>query len=157
MANTYTQIYIHIVFAVKNRLSLIKPECEVELYRYIAGACKSRHHHLRAIGGDKDHIHMLVSMNPAESISALVQSIKIQTSKWMHEHFHIPDFAWQSGFGAFSYSQAFLPQVETYILNQKDHHKKVTFEQEMRMIYQKAGIDYDERYMLMGYERMSDT
>lgn len=151
MANTYTQIYMHIVFAVKNREALIKPELEDEFYKYIAGACKNRKHHLRAIGGIADHLHLLVGMHPSESVSDLVQSLKIQTSKWMHEDKGMACFGWQSGFGAFSYSQAFLPQVEHYILNQKEHHKKTSFEDEMREIYKKAGIDYDERYMMQGF------
>lgn len=143
---------MHIIFAVKNRASLIKPEHETELYPYIAGACKNHKHHLRAIGGDKDHLHLLVGMHPAESVSDLVQSLKIQTSKWMHDRFHVEEFSWQTGFGAFSYSKAFLPQVEHYILNQKEHHKKVTFEDEMREIYKMAGIDFDERYILKSPE-----
>ena len=156
MANTYTQIYMHIIFAVKNRMSLITPEHESGLYAYIAGACNNHKHHLLAIGGWKDHVHLLIGMHPAESVSDLVQSLKIQTSKWMREHYGVAWFSWQSGFGAFSYSKSFLPQVEHYIQNQKEHHKKFSFEEEMRMIYKEAGIDYDERYMMKGENTLTD-
>jgi len=152
MANTYTQIYMHIVFAVKKRESLIKPEYESELYAYICGACKNRKHHVRAINGTTDHIHMLVGMHPAESVSDLVQSIKIQTSKWMYEHFGIGGFSWQTGFGAFSYSKSFLPAVEKYIANQKEHHKKVSLADEMKEMLKQAEVEYDEKYILKGIE-----
>ena len=158
MANTYTQIYLHIVFAVKNRASLIKPEYEEELYSYLAGACKNRKHHLRVVGGTSDHLHLFVGMHPAESVSSLVQSLKIQTSKWMHERYNVSMFEWQSGFAAYSYSKAFIPQVENYILHQKEHHKKVSLEDEMRELCSIAGIDFDECYLLKGVVgNLSDT
>ena len=154
MANTYTQIYMHIVFAVKGRASLIQPSFEDEMYKYICGACHNRKHHVRAINGTKDHIHILVGMHPAESVSALVQSIKIETSKWLHIKHNIKEFAWQSGFAAFSYSKAFLPQVENYIANQKEHHHKQTFKEELEAIFHLAEIDYNERYMMQGVEEI---
>lgn len=150
MANTYTQLYVHIVFAVKDRDALISEEIETQLYPYIAGACKNRKHHLIAIGGMPDHVHMLVGMAPTESISEFVQSIKIQTSKWIHETFGRRKFGWQSGYGAFTYSKSLLPPVERYILKQKEHHKKKSFDEEFREILEKAGIEYDERYALKG-------
>lgn len=150
MANTYTQLYIHFVFAVKNRESLIKPAIESELYAYICGACKSRKHHVIAINGYTDHIHMLVGMHPTENPSDLMQSIKIQTSKWMHERHNVQNFSWQSGFGAFSYSKSFLPAVEKYISNQKKHHESVSFDDEIREIFQSAGIDFDDSFILKG-------
>lgn len=150
MANTYTQLYVHIVFAVKDRDALISEEIETQLYPYLAGACKNRNHHLRAIGGMPDHIHMLVGMAPTESISEFVQSIKIESSKWIHETFGKRRFGWQSGYGAFTYNKSLLPPVERYILNQKEHHKSRSFDEEIRNILEKAGIEYDERYVLKG-------
>ncbi len=148
MANTYTQIYLHVVFAVKNRESLIMPEYESELYAYICGICKNRKHHVIAINGTANHIHILISMHPSESISLLVQNIKIHTSKWFHDIKLKLSFEWQAGFGAFSYSKSLLPAVTEYISNQKTHHNSVSFEDEMKEIYRIAGIDYDERFIL---------
>ena len=150
MANTYTQIYMHIVFAVKGRISMIKPAYEKDLYNYICGACLNRKHYVRAINGAPDHIHILVGMHPAESVSELVRSIKIETSKWMHDKMGVKYFAWQNGFAAFSYSKTFLPQVERYIANQKEHHRAHTFKEEMKNIFNKAGIEYDDKYMMYG-------
>ena len=144
MANTYSQIYMHIVFSVKGRASLITPQYEQELYSYICGACHKRKHHVHAIGGMPDHVHMLVGMNPSESVSELVRSLKIETCKLMHNHFGVSKFAWQSGFAAFSYSLAFIPMVSNYILGQKEHHRKFSFKEELERIFEKAQIEYDE-------------
>ena len=158
MANTYTQIYMHVIFAVKGRESVICPEWQDELYRYMAGALKNHGHTPYTINGVEDHVHLLFGMTPKESLSDLVQSLKIQTTKYIKEQFGCLNFAWQSGFGAFSYSKSFLPAVSNYISNQKEHHKKYTFDGEIREIIEKAGIEYDERYMLKGVTKpISDT
>ncbi|MBQ0049546.1 MAG: IS200/IS605 family transposase [Bacteroidales bacterium] len=150
MANTYTQIYMHVIFAVKGRESLIRPEWQDELYRYMSGALKNHEHTPYIINGMEDHVHLLFGMTPKESLSELVQSLKIQTTKHIKEKYCRRDFSWQSGFWAFSYSKSFLPAVSHYIENQKEHHKKYSFDDEMREILEKAGIEYDERYILKG-------
>ena len=150
MANTYTQIYLHVVIAVKDRRSLIKPRFENEMYAYICGICTHRKHLVRAINGCGDHIHMLISMHPNESISELMKTVKQQTSRWIHEQHHSEFFEWQPGFGAFSYSKTLLPKVESYIANQKEHHKKVSFDEEIRNICRIAGVDFDEHFLLKG-------
>ncbi|MDO5447604.1 MAG: IS200/IS605 family transposase [Prevotellaceae bacterium] len=150
MANTYTQCYFHLIFSVKNRMSLLDEMTTLKLYPYIAGACKSRGHSLIAIGGMPDHIHLLVSMAPTEGLSAFVQSIKIQATKWIHENTSIAYFSWQSGYAAFSYSRSLLPKVEEYINNQKEHHRKHSFDEEIRAILDKSGIDYNENFILRG-------
>lgn len=156
MANTYSQIYMHIVFSVKGRASLITPQYEQELYSYICGACHKRKHHVHAIGGMPDHVHILVGMNPSESVSELVRSLKIETCKLMHNHFGFSKFAWQSGFAAFSYSLAFIPMVSNYILGQKEHHRKFSFKEELERIFEKAQIEYDEKYMMKGCDDNGD-
>lgn len=158
MANTYTQIYMHVIFAVKGRESMIRPEWQDELYRYMAGALKNHEHTPYIINGMEDHVHLLFGMTPKESLSELVQSLKIQSTKHIKEQYGCLSFAWQSGFGAFSYSKSFLPAVSNYIANQKEHHKKRSFDDEMREILGKAEIEYDERYILKGVTKpMSDT
>lgn len=152
MANTYSQIYMHIVFSVKGRASLIQPSFEDELYRYICGVCRNHKHTVIVINGTTDHIHMLISMHPSESASELVRSIKVETSKWLHEKKAIRGFAWQNGFAAFSYSKTFLPKVEHYIANQKEHHRKRTFQEEIEDIFNLAGIEYEKKYLMQGME-----
>lgn len=152
MANTYTQIYLHIIFAVSSRESLIVDEWRPELYSYISGACKNRKHFVHAINGTADHVHLLVGMHPSESVSDLVKEIKGQSSKWINDNYLHGSFAWQSGFGAFSYSKSFVPAVKQYIDNQQEHHRKVSFQDELVDIFAKAGIEYVPEYMMKGYE-----
>ena len=106
MANTYTQIYMHVIFAVKGRESMIRPEWQDELYRYMAGALKNHEHTPYIINGMEGHVHLLFGMTPKESLSELVQSLKIQSTKHIKEQYGCLSFAWQSGFGAFSYSKS---------------------------------------------------
>ena len=157
MANTYTQIYMHIVFAVARRESLIHDEWANELYKYLAGACKNRKHFVYAINGTADHVHLLIGMHPGESVADLVQSLKIQTTKWINEKFMHGEFGWQSGYGAFSYSRSLVPAVKQYVDNQRVHHKKIRFEDEMKAIFEKAGIEYNPQYVMKGFADISPT
>ena len=151
MANTYTQIYMHVVFAVQDRENLIKNEWKDDLFRYISGACKKRKHHIYAINGIADHVHLLIGMNPSESVSHLVQSIKLQSSKWINEKYSNGHFHWQNGYGAFSYSKSLLPIVCRYINNQQEHHKHISFRDEIINMLEKANIEYNPDYIMKGF------
>ena len=157
MANTYTQIYMHIVFAVGRREALIADEWADELYRYLAGACKNRKHFVCAINGTADHVHLLVGMHPGESVSELVQSLKIQSTKWINDKYLNGAFGWQSGYGAFSFSKSFVPAVQKYVENQREHHKKDRFEDELKNMLDKAGVEYHSEYLMKGYANISPT
>lgn len=149
MANTYHQIYVHVVFAVSGRQSKIKSEWQDELYQYIGGGIKNHGHTLIAIGGVEDHIHILLGLSPKESIADLVQSIKIQSSKWIN-HFHShtgQSFSWQRGYGVFSYSRSQINQVIHYINNQRQHHRTESMNEEYKRILCNLGIEFDERYI----------
>lgn len=147
---------MHVIFAVKGRESLIRPEWQEGLYRYMAGALKNHEHTPYIINGMEDHVHLLFGMTPKEALSDLVQSLKVQATKYIKEQYGCMNFSWQSGFGAFSYSKSFLPAVCNYIAKQKEHHKECTFDDEIREIFEKAGVEYDELYILKGVT-MSDT
>jgi putative transposase len=148
MANTYTQIHIHAVFAVQNRACVIGNKWQDELYKYIAGILRENNHKLLIINGMPDHIHMLFGMRPTQSLSDLMQDIKGSSSKWINEkRFVIGGFNWQEGYGAFSYAKSDLPTVLNYIQNQQQHHKKKTFIEEYMSLLQEFGIDYDEKYI----------
>lgn len=148
MANTYSQLYIHFVFAVKNRGCFIGPSWQQELYAYLTGVIENRRHKVYAIGGMRDHIHILVSMSPAQSVSELVQETKRASTLWIKER-HLVDgnFAWQEGFGAFSYGKSQVNNVVTYIQNQKQHHLGKTFREEYEEFLKIFEIEYDERYV----------
>ena len=125
MANTYTQIHIQFVFAVKYRDGLIHSSFKEELYQYISGIIKANNQKLLAINGMSDHIHILIGMRPTQSISELMQIIKANSSKWINEKkFLKVRFEWQEGYGAFSYSKSHVQNVIKYIQNQEERHKK---------------------------------
>ena len=117
----------------------------------MAGACKNRNHFVHAIGGTADHVHLLIGMSPTDSISQFVQSIKVQSSKWINDRFLHGDFSWQSGYGAFSYSKSLVLAVRQYIENQEEHHKHVSFYDELVDILKKAGVDYNPDYIMKGF------
>ena len=148
MANTYTQIYLQIVFSVKGRQNLIHKNWKDELHKYICGVVNGKDQKVYAIGGVADHIHILVSIKPTILISDLVRDIKANSSKWINEnHYIIGKFQWQDGFGAFSYSQSHLDNVIAYIKNQELHHQNKTFKDEYIELLNKFNIEFDEKYL----------
>ena len=148
MANTYTQIHIQFVFAVKYRNGLIHASFKEELYQYISGIIKANNHKLLAINGMPDHLHIFIGMRPTQSISDLLQDIKGSSSKWINEKkFLKVKFEWQEGYGAFSYSKSHVKNVINYIQNQENHHKKETFREEYLKFLKVFEIEYDERYI----------
>lgn len=148
MANTYTEIHIHFVFAVKNRIGLIDKSWKNELYKYITGIIKNNEHKLLIINGMPDHVHLLIGLRPTQSISELIKDVKQFSSKWINKQGFVKEkFEWQEGFGAFSYSKSDLPNVIKYIENQEAHHTKKTFLEEYKEILQNFEIDYTEKYI----------
>lgn len=148
MPNTYTQIHIHAVFAVKNRGSLINKNWRDLLHKYITSIIQNNGHKVLAIGGTADHIHILFGMRPTESLSKLIQEVKRDSSAWINaNHFAKGKFSWQEGFGAFSYSKSQISSVCKYIENQEEHHRKKTFTEEYIDFLEKFEIDYDKRYI----------
>ena len=146
MANTYTQIHIHFVFAVKYRKGIIHTEWKDDLYKYITGIVQNNGHKMLAINGVEDHIHIFIGMRPTQSISSLLQDIKANSSKWINEHAYTEQkFEWQAGYGAFSYSMRDLPTVAKYIERQEEHHRKKTFRQEFIQYLKEFEIDYKEQ------------
>jgi REP element-mobilizing transposase RayT len=153
MANSYTQIHIHTVFAVQNRLSLIQKQWQEELYKYISGIIANNGHKLLQIGGMPDHIHILFGMRPTQSLSDLMKDMKGSSSKWINEKgFTMGKFSWQEGYGAFSYGKSQINNVVNYIQNQETHHKKSTFQEEYLEFLKAFEIDFDERSILKNPE-----
>jgi putative transposase len=153
MANTFTQIYIHTVFAVQNRLSLIKPEWNIELYKYITGIVQNNGHKLIAINGMPDHLHMFIGMKPNQSLSDLMQDVKGDSSKWINKKGFVKGrFEWQAGFGGFSYSISQIDTVVKYINNQEKQHKIKTFVEEYLEFLEKFKVPYDKRYIFKPVE-----
>ena len=140
MANTYTQLYIQFVFAVKNREALIDDNWKERLHKYITGIFQHNKHKMIQINSVADHIHIFVGFKPDQSISALIQNVETESSKWINKNgFTKKRFEWQRGFGAFSYSKKEIKNVINYIINQEEHHKKITFNDEYREYLNEIG------------------
>jgi len=147
MANTYTQLYVHIVFSVRGRESLIKRAWKSDLYAYIGGIILNHKSKPLAINGMPDHIHILIGYNPTTPLSTLVEEIKISSNKWIKEYHNVPMFGWQKGYGAFSYSRSSIDKVIRYIANQEEHHRKKTFREEYLQMLRDFEVEYKNEYL----------
>ena len=148
MANTYTQIYLHVVFAVEGRQSLITLEHNDELQKYITGIVTAQRHKLIAINNMPDHLHLLVGLRPDAMLSDLVRDVKAGSSKFINEkRWVMGRFSWQEGFGAFSYARSQLGAVIRYIQNQQKYHAKKSFRDEYLELLEKFGVEYDQKYI----------
>ena len=148
MANTYTQIYLHVVFAVEGRQSLIAPEHNDELQKYITGIVTAQRHKLIAINNMPDHLHLPVGLRPDVALSDLVRDVKAGSSKFINEkRWVMGRFSWQEGFGAFSHARSQLGAVIRYIQNQQKHHVKKSFRDEYLELLEKFGVEYDQKYI----------
>ena len=148
MANTYSQLFYHVVFSTKNRENFIDLNIEKRVWSYLGGI--ARKHKLTAlqIGGIENHIHALIIAPPVAVPSQIAQWLKGDSSKWVHEEFSdLRRFAWQDGYGIFSVSKSNAPKVIDYIKNQREHHLKQTFEDEYIELLKLHEIDYDEKYL----------
>ena len=157
MANTYTHLYIHLVFAVKNRNSLIKKEWKDNLEKYISGIVQNNKHKLLAIGTMPDHIHIFIGYNVNQLIPNLVENIKTSSNEWIKTNkLSSFKFEWQKGYGAFTHSRSQLDVVIKYILSQEKHHKKKSFKEEYLEILIKNEIAYKNEYIFDFIENASD-
>ncbi|MBL7902708.1 MAG: IS200/IS605 family transposase [Bacteroidia bacterium] len=148
MPNTYTQLYIQIVFVVRGRQNLISKNNREELHRYITGIVQNRGHKLLSIFCMPDHTHVLIGLKPNQSISDLARDIKAASSGFINEKKWVfGKFTWQEGYGAFSYSKSQVQNVARYIQNQEEHHSKKSFKDEYLEFLKEFEIEYDEKYL----------
>jgi putative transposase len=153
MANTYTQIHIQTVFAVKFRQSLIRSEWKERLQKYITGILQNHGHKMIAINSMPDHMHVFFGFRPNQSLSDLMRIIKGESSEWINNQKLNPSiFRWQEGFGAFSYSRSQIKTIAEYVENQEEHHRKKTFMEEYKDFLQQFEVEYDDRYIFKDLE-----
>jgi putative transposase len=153
MANTYTQLYIQFVFAVKGRKSLINEKFREELEKVMCGIVNNQNSKPLAIYANPDHIHLFVGLHPTASPAKLMEQVKSSSSKWINDNkLTFDKFSWQDGYGAFSYSKSHIDRVVKYILNQPEHHKKQSFKDEYLDFLNKFDVDYDPKYLFEWYE-----
>jgi len=153
MANTYTQLYVQIVFAVRGRQNLISKRHKEELQQYITGVVQKRGQKLLAINTMPDHIHLFIGFSPTIILSDLVRDVKASSSKFIKEKRWQLQFAWQEGYGAFTYGQSQVNDVIQYVLNQELHHRKRTFREEYFMFLKKFDVPYDPKYVFEFYDQ----
>jgi REP element-mobilizing transposase RayT len=147
MSHTITKLWLHLVFSTKDRQSLIKSDFELKLYSHIKEKLNTQFKcYVQAINGTSNHIHILFLLNPDHIIQNIVQNIKGESSHWVNQNKLMENkFAWQTGYCVFSISQSSVEAVEKYIANQKQHHHKMTFEEEFNAFIKKYGIDTGNR------------
>ena len=148
MANTYTQLYIQIVFSTRNRRPVIHEKIRNDVQKYITGIIQKEGSKVMAIYANPDHLHILIGLNPSTSLSSLVQKIKANSSRWLKQKgFVSQNFEWQKGYGAFSYSRSELNRVIDYILKQPEHHKKLNYKEEYLNLLKEFDVQYDPKYV----------
>lgn len=153
MANTYTQMYAQVIFSPKGRENLILPSFEERIYKYISGVVKDRGQKLIAINGMPDHLHLFIGFKPSLAIADLVKDIKTSTTKFINSERFLPwRFAWQDGYGCFTYSHSQVDMVAQYVMNQKQHHRVKTFREEYMALLQKFEVAYEDRYLFEYYD-----
>ena len=147
--STFTQIYYHIIFSTKNRELVLLAEHRKPLFAYIWGIIKNNNGHVYRINGVDDHVHIFTSLHPSVCLADLVKAIKVGSSQWMKSEGLCPHFShWQDGYGAFTHSNAEKDALVDYIRGQEEHHKKKTFQDELRQFLVDAGVVFDERYLV---------
>ncbi len=153
MANTYSQIHIQCIMAVKFRQSLIEPAWKERLNQYITGIVQNNGHKMIAINSMPDHLHLFFGFRPDQSLSDLMRLVKGESSEWLNKQGFIKSkFSWQEGYGAFSYSRSQIKTVAAYIENQEEHHRKKTFLEEYKQFLEHFEIEYDDRYVFKPLE-----
>ena len=148
MANTYTQLNIHAVFAVKGRKNLLVKKFRSDLFQYMSGILNNTKQYSLAVNGYLDHVHLFFEMHPTATLSDIMRVVKTNSSKWINEHNYVEGkFAWQEGYGAFSYARSQRNNVIQYIMKQEEHHKRTTFKEEYLDLLKKFEIPFDDKYL----------
>ncbi len=147
MASTYLSLHYHIVFSTKGRVPSIDTEWRSRLHQYLGGEVKGLGGVPQAIGGVADHVHLLVGLKATHCLADFMRELKKQSSVWVHTKIRVDRFAWQEGYAAFTVSPNSRNGVSGYISHQEEHHRQVSFREELIEMLQRAGVEYDERYL----------
>ena len=147
MGSTHARRYYHFVWGTKERRNFIQPEFEPRLHAWLGGAVRQIDGVADIINGMPDHVHLLLSLRPKHSPAEIARNIKAGSSEWMHRELRVPAFGWQDGYFVCTISPIQLGGVRRYIGNQKEHHRKLTWEEELKQLLTRAGIEYDPKYL----------
>jgi REP element-mobilizing transposase RayT len=146
MAQSLSNVTIHIIFSTKNWVKYLDNGMAPKLHAYVATVLRDLNSVVHTVGGTEDHIHIACSLPRTLSQSDLLKKIKVSSSKWLKDK-GVKDFSWQNGYGIFSVSQSHLDKLKKYIANQSEHHKKISFKEEFLEFLKKYNLEYDERYL----------
>jgi putative transposase len=148
MADTFTNLLFHLVFSTKHRAPFLREPLRERLYEYLGGTLRQEGSVLLEIGGMPDHVHLLTRLKADRSVAEAVRTLKSSSSKWVHHTFpQYDEFAWQTGYGAFSVSESQVGVVRRYIRSQPEHHAKVSFQEELVTMLRKNRIEFEERFL----------
>ena len=147
MPSTYLSLHYHLVFSTKNREAIIAPEWRARLHDYLGGTIRGLGGFPEGVGGVADHVHLLVGLKATHCLADVMRELKKASSGWLHEELGLPAFAWQEGYAAFTVSVTSREAVRSYIANQEEHHRVKSFREELVEMLNKAGIDYDPKYL----------
>ena len=147
MSSTHLSLHYHVVFSTKERHPLINPEWRERLHAYLGGITRDLGGVPECVGGVADHVHLLIGLKATHRLCDVIRDIKVSSSKWIHETQALREFGWQDGYGAFTVSDSRREAVKHYIRNQEAHHQAQAFKDEYVTFLQKAGVEFDERYL----------
>ena len=147
MPSTYLSLHYHIVFSTKSREPVINAEWRARLWEYLGGTINGLGGHSEGVGGTADHIHLLVGLKSTHCLSDFMRELKKASSTWVHEEIGAKGFGWQEGYGAFTVSPNARDKVRSYIANQEEHHRSQTFREELIALLERAGVEYDARWL----------
>jgi putative transposase len=147
MSSTHVSLHYHLVFSTKNREAWFAPSIRPRLHEYLGGVIRAEGGVPHAIGGVGDHVHVLAGLKATHCLADVMQRLKSVSSRWVHEELRLAGFAWQEGYGGFTVSAADLEKVRAYVLNQEEHHRTKTFQEEYVAMLKRGLVEYDERYL----------
>lgn len=147
MSSTFISLNYHIVFSTKHRKPMILAEWRDRLHEYLGGTVNGLGGFSQGVGGTEDHVHLLVGLKSTHCLADFMRELKKASSKWVHDEIGMHQLAWQEGYGAFTVSPNARDGVKQYIANQEEHHRKKTFREELIELLEKAGVDYEEKWL----------
>ena len=147
MANSYTSLFVHVIFSTQNRKPVLTSAVRDRLWPYMGGIARENKMKAVSVGGTADHAHLLMLIPPTIPVAKAVQLVKGGSSKWLHENFSLRNFAWQEGYGAFSIGASQVDEVAAYIARQEEHHRVKSFKEEYLAYLKEYDVEYDERYV----------
>ncbi|MCG3145685.1 MAG: hypothetical protein HONDAALG_03327 [Gammaproteobacteria bacterium] len=147
MPSTHLSLHYHLIFSAKDRVAHMSKDWRGRLHAYVGGIVNDLGGVPETIGGVEDHVHLLIGLRATHRLADVLREIKASSSKWVHEEFKKPSFAWQEGYGAFTVSASQIEVVKNYIANQEEHHRKKTFQEEYLGFLIQSGVEYDEKYL----------